>query len=786
MTKQDGNRPTFWKRASKILKKPFGKRKSSPIESSESESEIYSEDESSLDSCSECDSDAGVEKHRVAALRSQEHLNKSDAYKRNALKRQTKLPSKATEAKQAVEKEQRKNRKSATQIPLIRPFAPLLYPNLSPPPSPQPVTYGQAANHNKYQGHRPANNNPFLDSFEDFPANQQYGAPPAQTGYPILNNTNTFLTPNQIAGNLPAAPAFFKAPSYPNPAILPRTATTTNLPPTIPPRRLPATRPRTTNITNSLPPIPPRTAPKVITPSITVTKVNPFLTPQQMIEIYSADADLNVTPLPETHYTPFIYPKSGLKPDQLAELESHDPFRTGPFQSAFSSHTNPFNNQDTKHSHSAHSSELVSLEQGQPTNPFCNQMTHATIADLVKVFGSQQENQAIVLLQNVSPFSGTPSLKGIPSPRFETWIRTFQAIIDTANFDDIRKVKLLSPKLIGVAAESFDDFIKSHTSDRITYALVKQHLMNRFHGAETREMYEKELRNCIKKTAETVLDYAHRLKKLFQQVYPLTDCQRGMADVINMQETMLKDKFLSGLPIKLRERVKFKTFATFDALIKATTKYEVAILELDEERRQIDIVAQITSHSQNIEKQDETQMPQYMKEMHDVHKELVAEIKETQKTFFQQWQNDLKDQEENTPRKQKTTYRNDTQRPQPPYNTDYSFQPPQYFQQNPDYGPQMHPYGLHAPFYTPPYLYPIQVPTYPAHQQNRTMPPPPASPEQNSLNCKRCGRMGHLSKNCRAPAPMNAGNIQCYNCREEGHIARYDPFQRNNQLHQGN
>jgi hypothetical protein len=175
MTKQDGNRPTFWKRASRILKKPFGKRKSSPIESSESESEVYSEDESSLDSCSECDSDAGVEKHRVAALRSQEDLNKSDAYKRNALKRQTKLFSKAIEANQAVEKEQRKNRKSATQIPVISPFAPLLYPNLSPPPSPQPITYGQPTNRNNYQGHRPANNNPFLDSFEDFPADEQAG-----------------------------------------------------------------------------------------------------------------------------------------------------------------------------------------------------------------------------------------------------------------------------------------------------------------------------------------------------------------------------------------------------------------------------------------------------------------------------------------------------------------------------------------------------------------------------------------------------------------------------------
>jgi len=153
------------------------------------------------------------------------------------------------------------------------------------------------------------------------------------------------------------------------------------------------------------------------------------------------------------------------------------------------------------------------------------------------------------------------------------------------NFDDTKKIKLLSSKLINLAAEALDDYIRSKPNQDITYSSVKQHLMHRFHGTETRELYEKEYRSCIKQSGESILDYAHRLKKIFAHVYPISDIQRNIPDVITMQEQMLKDKFISGLPLKLREKVKFKTFNTFDDLIKAATKYDVALQEIEDEKR---------------------------------------------------------------------------------------------------------------------------------------------------------------------------------------------------------
>ena len=37
-----------------------------------------------------------------------------------------------------------------------------------------------------------------------------------------------------------------------------------------------------------------------------------------------------------------------------------------------------------------------------------------------------------------------------------------------------------------------------------------------------------------------------------------------------------------------------------------------------------------------------------------------------------------------------------------------------------------------------------------------------------------------------SPAPRSARNVECYNCREKGHISRFCPHPRRQQQHQGN
>ena len=132
---------------------------------------------------------------------------------------------------------------------------------------------------------------------------------------------------------------------------------------------------------------------------------------------------------------------------------------------------------------------------------------------------------------------------------------------------------------------------------------------------------------------------------------------------------MLRDKFTSGLPIKLREKVKFKTFFTFEDLIKTATKYDVAIQEIEGEKRQIEIVFHVAGYSRPEQKTD-PEVTDAIKSLQEQTKELVNELKET-KRFF-------------NPRSKETDNRNlreraDGQR-RPPQNFNYApqavYQPP--------------------------------------------------------------------------------------------------------------
>ena len=89
------------------------------------------------------------------------------------------------------------------------------------------------------------------------------------------------------------------------------------------------------------------------------------------------------------------------------------------------------------------------------------------------------------------------------------------------------------------------------------------------------------------------MDYAFRVKKLAKQAYPLSEQQKNNADVIKIHDQMLSDKFLNGLPIKLRKRLKLKTYKSLDELIQANILYENALQDGEEEKKDIDIIAQI-------------------------------------------------------------------------------------------------------------------------------------------------------------------------------------------------
>jgi hypothetical protein len=69
--------------------------------------------------------------------------------------------------------------------------------------------------------------------------------------------------------------------------------------------------------------------------------------------------------------------------------------------------------------------------------------------------------------------------------------------------------------------------------------------------------------------SELPIEYACRLKKWFYLAFPLTE-NKASTDTMNKLEEVLKDKFVEGLPLEIRHKVRDKTFKTFDELVKFT------------------------------------------------------------------------------------------------------------------------------------------------------------------------------------------------------------------------
>ena len=410
MTEQEKPKSTFWKRASKILKKPFIKKPSAPIESSEfeSESDDYSEDEYSSDSYSESDSDASIEKLRVAAMSSQAHLNSRDVNNRYALRRQPKPSLKALEAKETEkrEKERKQVRKFATLGLDFVPSAPL-YPNLTPSPTPQPVADVQSIDKSGCQvAHRPVEN--FQKNIEVLFTDGQTEICNAgandihdENGLPLVlpqhNTLEELVTELNVKYNYSRRDASRLAQeilktvdcdndrggrptrksSFPynfeqlyekrrvTPAQTDHLASSNT--------NTSVTRQRTT----PPPVIPPRTlTPNANTPPKTTSNSTLFLTPQQMVERYLANSVSDVTHLPESQSTPFIPTKSNWQTSSSTK-QTCNPFETNKFLNTPIPKSNPFNNQNVPKSQNLSQQKTYSeinpdhhISSQHSTNPF--------------------------------------------------------------------------------------------------------------------------------------------------------------------------------------------------------------------------------------------------------------------------------------------------------------------------------------------------------------------------------------------------------------------------------
>ena len=231
-----------------------------------------------------------------------------------------------------------------------------------------------------------------------------------------------------------------------------------------------------------------------------------------------------------------------------------------------------------------------------PTTPTVGNLVDCSTISNQSYYNSQkllqnQQQQTIALLAQV------PAFNGMGSTKFEDWIQHFERVVDTAEFEEGRKIKLLGSKLFGSAGDCITTFQLNYPREAKSFLKVKQNLHERFHGGDNRKMYFTEFKNCIRNSGESIRDYACRLQKLYSFAYPTEEGKPIDPAVLQLRETMLMDGFLGGLKSNLRERMSFKDYKNLNDLVKATEKCAAVLSEAKLEKRSVEFVNAISANA---------------------------------------------------------------------------------------------------------------------------------------------------------------------------------------------
>ena len=166
--------------------------------------------------------------------------------------------------------------------------------------------------------------------------------------------------------------------------------------------------------------------------------------------------------------------------------------------------------------------------------------------------------------------------------RFDRWIKLFDNIVAMSNWTDDKIVNILVTKVTGAAIKMVQNILDSVTKE---YAEIKKLLQERFHGNEDQDYFQSQLEEVKRKPGENVLEYGFRLKNVFERGYPKQTEE-------NTRFAMLRHKFLSGLDIPLKNKVRYKKFKHYEELLHETDKYDRRIeSENEENNRQVSVDA---------------------------------------------------------------------------------------------------------------------------------------------------------------------------------------------------
>ncbi|KAI9551038.1 hypothetical protein GHT06_011464 [Daphnia sinensis] len=173
-----------------------------------------------------------------------------------------------------------------------------------------------------------------------------------------------------------------------------------------------------------------------------------------------------------------------------------------------------------------------------------------TGADTVGDLDNFQNNQHVISrLQLLSSFNCSPIT------RFDTWLESFESIVDGSRWSEDKTIQMLRAKLTYRAFSVIQSICKTYPHNYVT---IREAPLDHFHGMR------------IRKLGEKIVDYALRLQEIFKRAYPVGNTERSFA-------VILKQKFIDGLDSKLQSKEKYKDFRTFNDLVAATRVYTLRL-----------------------------------------------------------------------------------------------------------------------------------------------------------------------------------------------------------------
>ncbi len=203
-------------------------------------------------------------------------------------------------------------------------------------------------------------------------------------------------------------------------------------------------------------------------------------------------------------------------------------------------------------------SQTVNMESPIKLSNIASVMILGDLHDL------QKGNRALSMLIQLPSFGS-----GLSTMRFDRWIKLFENIVAMSDWTSDETVNMLVTKLTGEAHEMLQNILDTVTKD---YKEIKKLLHQRFHGNENQVFFQSKFEDIKRHPGENIIAYGFRLKNIFERGYPKNAQHTKAEETTRFQ--ILRQKFLAGLDLQTKYKVRYKDFKVYEDLVRETDKYD--------------------------------------------------------------------------------------------------------------------------------------------------------------------------------------------------------------------